>query len=161
MSYAILVTPRAGGSFRPADVSATLAAHPQLRRLSWDHFQSAGGLEVQLIADTATEAVDSLVLQIPLGDPPAGFDCAFDLALLLSDRLDAVLLDAQTGHEVSRDARDSVRAKALEASTWAARLGHASNAATRRAPAAQMNGAPRATPSLELARRPWWRFWAR
>lgn len=161
MSYDILVVPGSGGSFRAADVSATLAGQPQLRRLTWDRFQSAGGLNVLLVADTATGAVDSLVLQIPLNGLPGGFDFAFELALLVSERLDATLLDAQTGHEVSRDSRDAVRAKAMEAATWASRLANASNAATRRVPSAQMTGASLATPSQEPARRPWWRFWGR
>lgn len=164
MSYDILLVPRSGGSFRSADVSATLAGQPRLRRLAWDRFQSASGLNVLLVADTATDAVDSVVFQVPL--PLSGladsFDFAFDLALLLSERLDATLLDAQTGHEVTRDSRDAVRAKAVEAATWASRLGSQSNATTGRAPSPPTTGAPlRAISSPEPARRPWWRLWGR
>lgn len=161
MSYDILVTPASGGSFVPAGVSATLAGRPELRRVTWDRFQSAAGLNVLLVADSATGAVDSLVLQIPLNCPPGDFDFAFELALLLGERLDAVLLDAQTGHELGPDSRDAVRAKAVEAATWASRLGSAASATTQRAPAAQLANAALDTPAQAPARHPWWRFWGR
>lgn len=161
MSYDFVIEPVATEQFDWSVVERALAGQPQLRREHDESYRSAGGLQVELVADEPRAPVDTLVLHVAYVALPVGFDSACDLALRLAGLLGGRVIDAQLGSELTPTSRAASRERAEEMARWARVLGTEQAATVTRVGS---SGPPRtavAEPEEAApARRPWWKFWS-